>query len=183
MLSVRVRQTYLKELGFYTGAIDGIAGRKTRAAYKALQDAYFTRAADKDGIYGVNTEKLLINAYRVATTTKNFKLEEFRCKCGTCTGFPSLLDINLLKNLQLVRDKFGATTITSGLRCVKHNKAVGGVSNSRHLVGKAADIKGGYTQTKPQRQEVMDYWKSLPKYRYTYANTTGMGRAVHIDVK
>jgi peptidoglycan hydrolase-like protein with peptidoglycan-binding domain len=31
-------------------------------------------------------------------------------------------------------------TINSGYRCVKHNKAVGGASKSKHLEGKAADI-------------------------------------------
>ena len=49
MLTVRERQEKLKYLGFYTGAIDGIEGVKTKRAYKELQDKYFFRAKDKDG--------------------------------------------------------------------------------------------------------------------------------------
>lgn len=44
--------------------------------------------------------------------------------------------------LQPIRDKYGhAITVTSGYRCPKLNTAVGGVKNSQHLLGQAADIK------------------------------------------
>lgn len=43
--------------------------------------------------------------------------------------------------MQVIRETAGgALTINSGVRCTKHNKAVGGVPNSQHLLGKAADI-------------------------------------------
>ena len=35
----------------------------------------------------------------------------------------------------------GACFISSGLRCTQHNANVGGVSNSRHLFGKAIDLR------------------------------------------
>ena len=41
MLSVKKRQQYLKNLGFYKGKIDGVAGTKTRKAYKDIQTKYF----------------------------------------------------------------------------------------------------------------------------------------------
>lgn len=188
MLNIKTRQAYLKELGLYDGDIDGIAGKKTRAAYKALQEKYFTREKDIDGIYGKNTEILLINAYRVNLYAKDFKLNEFRCKCGKyCTGYPSLLDVDLIKNLQKIRDEYGATTITSGLRCEKHNKAVGGASNSRHKQGKAADIRNTASRLESGRKAIMRSWELLPQQRYTYCNIggnyPGMGEAVHVDVK
>lgn len=44
--------------------------------------------------------------------------------------------------LQPIRDKYGhAITVTSGYRSPKLNAAVGGVKNSQHLTGEAADIK------------------------------------------
>jgi zinc D-Ala-D-Ala carboxypeptidase len=44
--------------------------------------------------------------------------------------------------LQPIRDLVGyPITITSGFRCPALNKAVGGVSNSQHVIGQAADFK------------------------------------------
>tara|TARA_R110000822_G_scaffold99831_1_gene224979 strand:+ start:230 stop:580 length:351 start_codon:yes stop_codon:yes gene_type:complete len=49
--------------------------------------------------------------------------------------------------LQMLDDARGIAgipfKITSGYRSVAHNKSVGGVQNSSHLVGKAADIAVG----------------------------------------
>lgn len=190
MLSVKERQEYLKALGFYDGNIDGIAGEKTKAAYKALQKAYFTRKSDIDGKYGTNTDILLQNAYNVKKYCKNFNLTEFKCGCGGkyCTGYPAVLSVQLLKNLQSVRSKYGSTTITSGMRCKTHNsKLSGSASTSRHLSGKALDIKNSKTATEAGRKEIMSYVKALTGHRYTYCNIGGnypnMGTAVHFDVK
>ena len=187
MLSVAMRQTYLKELGFYKGKVDGLHGPLTAAAYLDLQKRYFTRKKDIDGIYGKDTELLLLNAYNVHKYTWNFDLTEFRCKCGKhCTGYPVLLDTDLLQNLQSVRDEYGATSITSGMRCATHNAAVGGASGSRHKSGKAVDIYNSKCSTEAGRKEVMAFWGKLPQQRYTYCNIggnyPGMGNAVHIDV-
>lgn len=190
LLSVKKRQTYLKKLGFYSGKIDGKVGAKTKAAYKALQKTFFIRKADADGLYGKNTDILLRNAYNVKKYCKDFGLKEFKCGCGGryCTGYPVELSEQLLKNLQDIREKFGATKITSGMRCKKHNASlVGSSSTSRHLKGKAVDIKNSTSQTVSGRKKIMAFWKSLPKWRYTYCNINGshsnMGTAVHIDVK
>lgn len=190
MLTVKTRQKYLKALGFYTGKIDGIEGPLTRKAYKALQDKFFTRSKDKDGVYGKNTDILLVNAYRVKIYAKNFDLSEFKCECGGryCTGYPVKLNTQLLKNLQKIRTKYGATTITSGLRCEPYNDSlVGSSSTSRHMKGKALDIYNAKTRTESGRKEVMAYVKKLIGHNYTYCNIGGsypnMGNAVHFDVK
>lgn len=190
LLSKKKRQEYLKYLGFYDGEIDGKIGDKTKKAYKNLQKAFFTRSKDIDGKYGANTDKLLRNAYKVKKYCKNFDLEEFKCGCGGkhCTGYPVELDTQLLKNLQDVRDKFGAIIITSGMRCKKHNSSLtGSSSTSRHLKGKALDIKNDTSKTEAGRKKIMTFWKKLPKWNYTYCNINGshknMGTAVHVDVK
>lgn len=187
LMSVKKRQEYLQYLGYYKGKIDGKAGNLTKQAYRDLQNDYFTREQDRDGYYGKDTEKLLKNAYNVKKYTKNFRLEEFRCKCGKhCTGYPEVLDIQFLKNLQALRDIYGSININSGLRCEKHNANVGGSSGSRHKKGKACDIYNSTTKSLEGRKKIMASWKKLPKQRYTYCNENGsypnMGTCVHIDV-
>lgn len=190
LLTVKTRQKYLKALGMYDGAIDGIEGKMTKAGYKELQNKYFTRAKDQDGLYGKDTDLLLRNAYKVEAYTRNFDLPEFKCECGGryCTGYPVELNTQLLKNIQAVRTKFGPTTITSGMRCQRYNDSLAGsIKTSKHIKGKAVDFANAKTDTLSERRTVMAYWKSLPSYSYTYCNENGsnpnMGNAVHVDVK
>ena len=70
--------------------------------------------------------------------TKNFNREEFACKCGC--GFDGI-DYELVKIIQEIRDEMNEPIrINSGCRCAKHNARVGGVRNSFHVQGKAADL-------------------------------------------
>ena len=70
--------------------------------------------------------------------TKNFSRSEFACKCGC--GFDDI-DLELVGILQSVRLFLGVPLhVNSGCRCEEHNKKVGGVANSWHTKGKAADI-------------------------------------------
>lgn len=74
--------------------------------------------------------------------SKNFTLQEFASKDGAQTP-ESVLDNlrELAKNLQVLRDIIGKPIkINSGYRSPEHNKSVGGVKNSMHVQGKAADI-------------------------------------------
>lgn len=74
--------------------------------------------------------------------SKNFRLDEFKCKCGKCD--PILVDEDLVAWLQQIRDHFGrSVNINSGYRCAKHNASpkVGGSSGSHHVKGMAADIR------------------------------------------
>jgi uncharacterized protein YcbK (DUF882 family) len=74
--------------------------------------------------------------------SKNFTLDEFKSADGA--EFPADVVNNLrqlAKNLQVIRDHFQKPIkINSGWRSPEHNKKVGGVSNSQHVKGKAADI-------------------------------------------
>lgn len=73
---------------------------------------------------------------------KYFKKSEFACKCGKyCNGYPSEIDMNMVKIADQIRSRIGKPIpINSGLRCKTHNANVGGVSNSQHLLGNAADL-------------------------------------------
>jgi hypothetical protein len=74
--------------------------------------------------------------------SKNFRLDEFKCKCGKCD--PILVDEALVDWLQKIRDHFGrSVNINSGYRCEDHNSSpkVGGSKGSHHVKGMAADIR------------------------------------------
>ena len=81
----------------------------------------------------------------------NFTLEEMvRSTTAEAKGIdniPSQDEIDNLKELavnvlQPIRDKYGKPIyINSGYRCPQLNRAVGGVNNSQHLKGMAADIR------------------------------------------
>lgn len=75
--------------------------------------------------------------------TTNFSKKEFDSKDGA--QMPKEVFYNIQKlasQLQVLRNYLGKPiTINSGYRSPKHNKAIGGVSNSQHVLGKAADIK------------------------------------------
>lgn len=172
MLSIKTRKKYLKNLGFYNGKIDNKNTADYRKAVLNLQKKYFPKS-EQDGRYGNNTEILLRNAERVRLYTKNFKLEEFKCECGGkyCTGYPKLISIRLLKNLQAVRTKFGSTTITSGLRCETYNNSlVGSVRGSKHTKGKAVDIYISKYSGLTGRKKVIDYYIKLISSNYSYCN-------------
>ena len=74
-----------------------------------------------------------------------------------------------------VREHFGkAMPVSSGLRCTRHNANVGGVSNSRHLSGKAMDfcVSGVPAAT------VLSYVKQQKGIRYAID-----GSYVHMDIE
>ena len=80
---------------------------------------------------------------------KWFKEKEFACKCcgqlplSTGSGQAPRENVKALVRevLDPVREKLGMPiVVNSGYRCERHNKDVGGVRNSQHLRGEAADV-------------------------------------------
>lgn len=68
----------------------------------------------------------------------NFTVREFACQDGSDKV---LIDTDLVAILQKIRDHLGKPiTINSAYRTASHNRKVGGVSNSQHVKGTAADI-------------------------------------------
>lgn len=111
--------------------------------------------------------------------SRNFSRSEFACPhCGEVE-----IDPLLVATLQRIRDRAGPVVVTSGYRCPVHNEAVGGVKNSQHLYGKAADI---YVQSMSQAALLAMVREMVVKdeiyvgYVYGIKNSS---RAVHIDVR
>lgn len=80
---------------------------------------------------------IITNSINRIFIAKFFSLDEFQCPCCHCVKLHPLL----LQKLKGLRYKIGKPVIiTSGYRCPKYNLEVGGVKNSYHLLGMAADI-------------------------------------------
>lgn len=205
-MTMKRLQMNLKYLGYYDGEIDGIKGEKTVKAIKKFQA---DKGLTVDGIAGQKTidclrneivevqKKLGVTVDGVAgneTITafnnkvgneayswdliKHFKKSEFTCKCGC--GLNNI-QLGVVKIADEVREHFGSPAIvTSGTRCEKNNKEVGGVSNSRHLKGKAIDM---YVKN-ISWYDLLKYLKELEqkgKIRYCYHINNS--DCCHFDIK
>ena len=108
-----------------------------------------------------------------------FKREEFRCKCGGkyCNGFPAEPQEQLVRIADQLRKNLGVpVTIVSGLRCPTWNKIQGGVENSQHMYGEAADIYcRGISQLRVETE--LD---NIGGVRYHYAISGSSN--VHFDI-
>lgn len=107
----------------------------------------------------------------------NFSKSEFACKGKDCCGGEAKLNYDLVSVLQRLRNHFSASVkITSAYRCSIHNKRVGGVWNSQHKLGNAADIQVSGVEP----SVVQGYLLS------TYPDSLGIGRYntfTHVDVR
>ena len=87
--NIRIVQQRLKELGYYTIAVDGIWGKKTLAAVKNFQR---DKGLVVDGIVGARTEKALgvtLGGGSSSTSTSNADLNLLaRCVYGEARGEP-----------------------------------------------------------------------------------------------
>ena len=169
-MTITQKQHLLNYLGYDTGGVDGIWGKKSQQAEKD-----FRAARSCDDVPLETALKAAVAGEEVWDTVKYFTPGEFDCKCGC--GCDTQVDPRLLRLADTVREHFDAPCIvSSGIRCEKHNKAVGGAANSRHLQGKAMDfcIKGITAVT------TLAYVQSLPGVRYAYAIDKNY---VHMDVK
>lgn len=109
----------------------------------------------------------------------NFRSVEFDCHgVGCCKE--TLVDMQLVEYLQKIRDHFGKPIIiSSGYRCERHNRSVGGATASKHKAGMAADIM--VTDVKPA--EVAKYAESIGILGIGLYETNKDGFFVHIDTR
>ncbi len=158
--------------------VDGVAGDNTKQKCKEYQS---THGLVVDGICGITTRNSLNSAGLSWDNIKHFKKSEFTCKCGCGLN---RIDLRLVNVLEKIRSHFGdkPCIVTSGCRCSEHNRKVGGVQGSRHVLGKAADfyIQGVHVN------DLLAYTKTLVAngtLRYTYTNSSNMNGVVHIDIQ
>jgi uncharacterized protein YcbK (DUF882 family) len=101
---------------------------------------------------------------------KNFKLDEFKCKCG-CDEVK--INSDMLDLIQEARDELGPLSISSAFRCSSHNSSVSSTGeNGPHTTGHALDITVKDSQ---HRKQLIDWFAT---------KVTGLGIAksfIHID--
>lgn len=177
------KQHLLAYLGYYRIKVDGIWGNGSVGATEQFQEDY---GLPVTGIFDQATEakikSVIANDEAPAPANfwdgiKYFKREEFKCKCGKyCDGYPVEMSEELIRVADRVRDHFGKPMIvSSGVRCERHNANVGGVSGSRHKLGKAMDFRvDGFSAS-----SVLEYVQKQPQIRYSYAIDSNY---VHMDV-
>jgi uncharacterized protein YcbK (DUF882 family) len=87
----------------------------------------------------------------------------------------------LAGNLQVIRDFIRKPmTLTNAYRCPKHNKEVGGVPNSQHILGKACDIQVNDMSPK----EVFDTIATLIEHGHISEGGLGLYNTfVHYDIR
>ena len=166
-MTIKQRQHLLAYLGYYGGLIDGDWGSGSRESCTRFQR---TEGITADGYGGPETDRYLKKAVaddafkpdqvedaadanggdKTGTfwdEIEFFDREEFRCQCGGryCNGFPEEPEEELVRTCDEIRRRLGVPISIvdsggSGVRCPQHNANVGGVANSNHLYGKAADL-------------------------------------------
>ena len=191
--------TFLKKRtgeSYYTGAIDGIHGPLSRKALEEFQRDYggltVTGEADEATdqamrqavAHGIpEQEQAAAEGTDPAGFWKEIRFftpEEMKCKCGGryCDGFPHPIQPLLMQILDRARRWSGhPITIVSGLRCESWNKLQGGVENSQHRYGEAADV---YFYGKSPTA-ALSWLQSQPDVRYAY-QIPGSNN-IHFDIQ
>lgn len=109
---------------------------------------------------------------------ENFEEREFACHhCGV-VKYKDYHVINLQAFRRYLNEKFKKNVplrITSGYRCSEHNKAVGGVKNSRHAVGDATDVTTTAISVKELYEAAKEFGAFATVIHYTKSNF------VHLD--
>ena len=122
----------------------------------------------------------MLNEYSLSNqgahqVSEHFRVKEFAQKDYKCDKI--LIESELVKVLEDVRTHFNMPVIiTSGYRTTEYNKKIGGVKNSQHTKGTAADIKVKMVQA----SEVQSYLNRK------YPDKYGIGKYknfTHIDVR
>lgn len=181
-MSKSVIKEIQKAIGMTAKQQDGLAGKKTEAATKVFQAA---NGLSSDGIAGPLTrakiEELKVDFW---LTIKHFKREDFKCKCGGkyCNGYPAEMNREVVQVADAAVDHFGVADtfnpkkhMVSGLRCPTHNKNEKGATKSRHMYGRAIDLKLPDVTSK----QLLSFVKSQgASYAYRINSTN-----VHFDVQ
>ena len=198
-MTTKQKQCLLAYLGYYTGAIDGIWGDNSRRATEAFQRDHQLTV---DGIFGDGTAARIREVIASGELPQQsqqpqgtpetgggadwwkdvryFKREEFRCPCGKCGGFPVEPQESMVRAVDEIRQRLGIPISIvdgggSGVRCAAHDAEVGGVANSQHLFGLAADLHSTASpaEMKAVAEEVLGHTGGIGLY----------GWGIHVDTR
>lgn len=95
------------------------------------------------------------------------------------------MDPRLVAGLQALRDRMGKPlTISSGFRCKRHNRAIGGAKDSLHTLAMAADVlvpEGWTPEAFAELAESIDVFRTggigvYPTWVHVDVRTTGPAR-------
>lgn len=168
-------------------SVDGICGEQTEKALKHSVAYGIEKksdstdcTADYTNVQNNNTENSTDgNTGTFWDEIEYFDRSEFKCKCGGkyCNGYPDEPDERMVRIADQLRKNLGVPiTIVSGLRCKTWNAIQGGVSNSQHMYGEAADIYAkGISQSRVEAE--LDKIGGV-RYHYAIAGSNN----VHFDV-
>ena len=164
-------------------SVDGICGDHTEKALKHAVAYGIEKKPDSTDYTDVQNNNTG-NSTDINTGTfwdeiEYFTRDEFKCKCGGkyCNGYPAEPDERMVRIADQLRKNLGVPiTIVSGLRCRTWNAIQGGVSNSQHMYGEAADIYAkGVSQSRVEAE--LDKIGGV-RYHYAIAGSNN----VHFDV-
>ena len=107
-----------------------------------------------------------------------FDTKEFESKDGAKSPYgETVVKPELVHLLNRIREKWGRPIIvTSAYRSPQHNAAVGGVANSYHVQGLAADIR-------PENLEDLDELQDLCLELVSNGGVGLYGTFVHVDAR
>lgn len=149
--------TMLTALGWRTNT----AARLTQAIKDFQRMWNLGTALSVDGIIGPKTSEALRLSYARRKQGKSdisahFSAREFACKCGGrysgCRRiWTTRAALQLAERIRRIKDR--PFTPVSGCRCTQHNRAVGGATQSKHLLGQGFDIPSSLGLTRTQARQ------------------------------
>ncbi|MBQ3239215.1 MAG: peptidase M15 [Bacteroidaceae bacterium] len=93
-----------------------------------------------------------------------------------------LLHVLVEQLLDPIREAWGEPiVVSSGYRCKQLNALVGGVNNSHHILGCAADIIAGNRRDHRRLFKMMQQMQQEGKIKFTQLIWEGDGRWIHIS--
>lgn len=163
-LTAEQKQCLLTYLRYDTGGVDNIWGSKSIQATKDFQASFGGLAITGEVDEATHDALLYAAAHDMFKSVdapalepeitgtfwdeiEFFDREEFRCQCGGryCNGFHVEPQEKMVRTVDEIRRRLGVPVSIvdaggSGVRCPQHNINVGGVANSLHVTGNAADL-------------------------------------------
>lgn len=114
-----------------------------------------------------------------------FDTKEFESKDGQPSPYgETVVHRELIVRLNAIRSRFKKPIIVnSGYRSPEHNKAVGGVKNSTHVQGIAADIRPEYKEDEKEFKEDLEALRKIADELNPHGGVGFYNTFVHVDVR